>query len=245
MAAVLLDHFHPPLSARRHWHSFHAAWAGAITADLNNLLPDGYFAEQQVQFHVEIDVAAFDERGSVSSPLKHGPPLRTETLTAPAWSPPSPTMTLPLQPSAELVEVRVFSEEGGATLAAAVELVSPGNKDRKAERDAFVTKCLAILHQGAGVTAVDIVTSRSADLHATLVQQLGASPVARDGALSAVAYRPVIGSESATLDIWVEPLALGRQLPVVPLFVKGLGIVPLRLALSYERACSELRIATS
>ena len=26
----LLDHFHPPLSERRHWEAFHSRWAGAI-----------------------------------------------------------------------------------------------------------------------------------------------------------------------------------------------------------------------
>ena len=29
----LLDHFHPPLSQRRQWHSFHHAWAAVIAFD--------------------------------------------------------------------------------------------------------------------------------------------------------------------------------------------------------------------
>mgnify|MGYP002777031535 CR=1 FL=1 len=47
---VLQDHFHPPLSLRRHWHSFHNAWATYIASDLNSKLPEGYFAEINVQF---------------------------------------------------------------------------------------------------------------------------------------------------------------------------------------------------
>jgi hypothetical protein len=31
----LLDHFRPPLSGRRHWHSFHNSWATYLAADLN------------------------------------------------------------------------------------------------------------------------------------------------------------------------------------------------------------------
>ena len=58
---ALLDHFHPPLEGRRHWHSFHNAWATSIAAGLNQHLPQGYFAEPNVQFGIEIDVATFDE----------------------------------------------------------------------------------------------------------------------------------------------------------------------------------------
>jgi hypothetical protein len=57
----LLDHFHPPLSERRHWHAFHNSWATYISSQLNAMLPEGYFAEANVQFGVEIDVAAFEE----------------------------------------------------------------------------------------------------------------------------------------------------------------------------------------
>jgi hypothetical protein len=56
----LQDHFHPPLSIRRHWHAFHNAWATYIASDLNRRLPEGYFAEPNVQFGIEIDVAAFE-----------------------------------------------------------------------------------------------------------------------------------------------------------------------------------------
>lgn len=46
---MLLDHFHPPLSERRHWDAFHTRWAAAIADALNDdLLPGGYFAEAQV-----------------------------------------------------------------------------------------------------------------------------------------------------------------------------------------------------
>jgi hypothetical protein len=31
----LRDHFHPPLSTRRYWHSFHQAWATYLASDLN------------------------------------------------------------------------------------------------------------------------------------------------------------------------------------------------------------------
>jgi hypothetical protein len=48
----LLDHFRPPLSTRRHWHAFHNSWATYLAAALNRQLPEGYFAEADVQFGV-------------------------------------------------------------------------------------------------------------------------------------------------------------------------------------------------
>ena len=47
---VLLDHFRPPLSTKRHWHSFHNAWLTYLSEDLNQRLPEGYFAEPNAQF---------------------------------------------------------------------------------------------------------------------------------------------------------------------------------------------------
>lgn len=59
---ALLDHFRPPLSTRRHWHSFHNASSTYLSDSLNQSLPEGYFAEPNAQFGIEIDVAAFSER---------------------------------------------------------------------------------------------------------------------------------------------------------------------------------------
>ena len=54
----LLDHFHPPLSERRQWRSFYHSWATVIAFDLNRQLPKGYFADPNVKYGREIDVAA-------------------------------------------------------------------------------------------------------------------------------------------------------------------------------------------
>src|SRR5438067_3664872 len=158
----LQDHFHPPLSVRRHWHAFHNAWATFIASDLNRKLPPGYFAEPNVQFGIEIDVAAFEEEkfrpGGSSS----------------AWTPSAPTLTIPLDVVTDIVEIAVYETEGGPLLAGAIELVSPANKDRPQHRQAFVAKCLSYLQQAIGVVVVDIVTSRAESLHNLLLEQLRA-----------------------------------------------------------------------
>src|SRR5215510_2660198 len=110
---ALQDHFQPPLSVRRHWRAFHNAWATYIAADLNQRLPEGYFAEPNVQFGIEIDVATFEE--TATSPLAGG-------LDS-GWSAPAPVRTVPLALLTDVVEVQVFTKEGGPTLVGAVELV--------------------------------------------------------------------------------------------------------------------------
>jgi hypothetical protein len=155
----LLDHFHPPLSERRHWHAFHNSWATYLSSQLNALLPSGYFAEANVQFGIEIDVAALEEPGAVLAPS--------------SWSPPPPQASPLFEMSGVVVEVGIFSRSGGPHLAGVVALVSPANKDRPLHREAFVSKCATYLQAGVGLVLVDVVTERAADLHRELLVRLG------------------------------------------------------------------------
>jgi hypothetical protein len=231
----LQDHFHPPLSARRHWHAFHNAWATYLSSDLNRRLPPGYFAESNVQFNIEIDVAAFEESGAA-------PAAGTEEL----WKPAAPARTIPFTIATDVVEVLVFSQEGGPTLAGAVELVSPANKDRPAHRNAFVSKCEAYLQQGVGLVIVDVVTERETNLHNELLARLsGAAAPFLDALLYATAYRPVGQNGQGNLDIWEETLAVGRALPTLPLWLRGGLRLPVELETTYERTCKEQRVTAN
>jgi hypothetical protein len=246
--APLQDHFRPPLSLRRHWHAFHNAWATYLSSDLNAKLPEGYFAESNVQFGIEIDVAAFEEEG-VSAPgatqaaAPAGP--ATGTVASPARSaPPAPALTVPFSPPTETVEVLVFDSRHGPTLAGAVELVSPANKDRPESRDAFVAKCQSYLNSGAGLVIVDVVTGRLANLHDELLGRLNTGqPVARSGAeLYATSYHPIERDGAPALDAWHERLNVGQSLPTQPLWLRGGLCLPVDLATTYERTCREQRV---
>jgi hypothetical protein len=73
---------------------------------------------------------------------------------------------------------------GRPQLRAAIELVSPANKDRASHRRAFAVKCAGYLQQGVAVVIVAVITERTANLHATLVDILGlAQPLAWEAAL--------------------------------------------------------------
>ncbi len=224
----LLDHFRPPLSDRRHWHSFHNGWAYCISTQINSQLPLGYFAEANVQYGIEIDVAAFEESGAVPPPNP--------------WTPPDPAASFPVELTPAVVEIGIFSRSGGPTLAGAVELVSPANKDRPATRQALVNKCATYLQAGVGVVLVDVVTERTADLHGDLLRRLGITETGPELPLYASAFRPVERDGATALDVWREPAALGQPLPTLPLWLRGGYCLPVELEASYERTCSEQRL---
>jgi hypothetical protein len=216
------------LSLRCHRHSFHNAWATYLSSDLNRRLPAGYFAEANVQFGIEIDIAAFEEAGV--------------TLGA-GWIAASPTRTVPIAVATDVVEVLIYVSTGGPTLTGAIELVSPANKDCPAHREAFVSKCAALLRKGIGMVIVDVVTDRRANLHDELLTRLHApAEVPLDADLYATAYRVVQRGEQPSLDIWQEPPVIGRPLPILPLWQRGEVCLQVDLPATYERTCREQRI---
>jgi hypothetical protein len=228
---TLLDHFRSPLSDRRHWHSFHNAWATYLAEDLNQRLPQGYFAESNVQFGIEIDVAAFEE--------KTWPIVNENTQD---WQPSPPTQVVPFESAMmEQVEVGIFSSEQSTKLIGAIEIVSPANKDRPSQREVFVTKCQSYLEQGVGLIVIDVVTARKRSLHAQLMQQITGKtqPIPND--LYAAAYRSIV-LEKPQVEVWFETLELGQLLPTLPLWLKDGDCYPIDLAQTYDRTCKAQRI---
>jgi hypothetical protein len=240
----LLDHFHPPLQGHRHWEAFHGRWAAAMSDRLNECLPPEYFAEFQVTLgtRVEVDVATFAEEGAPEGARPNAAPTAVQSAV---WAPPAPVGVMPAVFPDDFT-VQVFSSAAGPTLVAAIELASPANKDREETRRAFAIKCAAYLQRGIGLIVVDIVTSRHANLHDELMALLGHADALRFPApappIYAAAYRPAHRPERNEIDLWREPLALGRPLPTLPLAVRGLGCLPTDLEGTYMEARQRVRI---
>ena len=239
----LLDHFHPPLEDERHWEGFHSKWANSLVDALNaDQLPDGYFAEPHVHAGaaIEVDAAVWDKYG--------GLPLTSEgttaTLPTRTWAPPAPTLTLPMS-FIDTFEVQVYSPKGAMKLVAVIEIVSPANKDRPDTRRAFAVKCASLLNQGIGLLVVDIVTNRLANLHDDIVRLLpsGESHLFPGSpALYAVAYRPVRTETVEQVQVWLQPLAVGTALPVLPLWLSDGPCLRIDLDQTYTDACRRLRL---
>ena len=125
---------------------------------------------------------------------------------------------------------------------AAVELVSPANKDRPESRRAFAAKCAGLLRERVSVVIVDLVTTRTHSLYAELFALIGLAGPNPDPPLYANACRLTKREADWTLEAWAHPLDLGRPLPTVPLWLADDLAVPLDLEESYEQSCDILSI---
>ncbi len=240
----LLDHFHPPLSAERRWESFHSSWATRITDFLTEQLPANYIAEEHVHVgpSIEIDVGTFERDKSLAIEDNGGVVAMQKV-----WAPPAADGTLP-SVFPDTFEVRVLSTDTGPKLVAAIELVSPGNKDRPLEKRAFAAKCAGYLYQGISVIIVDIVTNRRGNLHNEILAVMEAAgdlqmPV--EPLLYAVAYQPFRRGGSDVIDIWRVPLALGSSLPLLPLGLRADLAIPVDFEVTYAEVCLRKRLTGS
>lgn len=239
----LRDHFRPPIHPRRPSEAFHAQWPAMLVLRLFPHLPPGFTAEPRAHLgrDFEVDIASHDERAAAPfAPAGGGAAVAT-------WSPPAATRTA----EAELADeaeyaVEVYEEAEDRRLVAAVEIVSPANKDRPEHRRAFVAKCAALLRRGVSVAVVDLVTTKHFNLYYDLLDFVGRpTPDGESAAVYASACRrlpPERPGGRGRLEEWDHPLAVGRPLPTLPLWLAPGLSVPLELEASYEETCRTLRI---
>jgi hypothetical protein len=210
-------------------------------------LPPDFTAEPRVHLgsFFEIDVCAFENDERQSAGMASGEDIGGVATTT--WASPRPTLLVDADLREQYeYEVRVYDQSRARQLVAAVELVSPGNKDRPENRRALVTKCAALLQQGVCVSLVDLVTTRHFNLYADLLAQLGLSDPALapdPPAIYAVTCRGRKIGGKPKLEAWAHPLTIGQPLPTLPLWLSDEMAVSLELEASYEETCRVLRIA--
>jgi hypothetical protein len=234
------------LSTERRWESFHSNWATKLADFLTERwLPPNYIAEEHVHLgpSVEIDVATFEKDSSVGKEESG----TIVTVGPKVWSPPRADGVLPAV-FPETFEVRILSTDTGPKLVAAIELISPGNKDRPAERRAFATKCASYLYQGISLILVDIVTNRHANLHNETLHVMDAGDhllLPPEQNLYAVAYQPLRRGNGDEIDVWRSPLSLGKVLPMLPLALRADLRIPVDFESAYAEACLRKRLTGS
>ena len=124
----------PPLSQRRPWESLHAAWASALADLLNEqLLPPGYVVLETDSRRRRRGDRCRDLRGIGRVARARIPNGGTATATRTVWVPGVAPLVIP---ACFLLSctVQILATDGGRTLVDAIELVSPGNKDRASKR---------------------------------------------------------------------------------------------------------------
>ena len=240
----LHDHCQEPLSNTAPWPGLHTIWAGAITTHLNQKsLPTGYYAIPHIHIgpDLQVDVAALEDEQHVAA--SNGDSEDGGVATA-VWASPAPPLILKTDlADLDVAEIKVL-ERKGFRLAAAVELISPANKDSPESRTAFVSKIASYLQQHVGVVIIDVITERPQNLHNALLDLLDLAEDEKallTSDLYAAAYRAVGKRKRARLEVWPIVLGIGSPLPVLPLWIDVDQAIPLDLETTYMTAFNGMR----
>ncbi|HTU16827.1 MAG TPA: DUF4058 family protein [Gemmataceae bacterium] len=241
----LRDHFRSPVNDSHSWDEVHGQWPGEIVRHLTTILPVGFRAAPKVHLGsaFEVDVSTYDLDSRDPDAAVGSGAGGTGTLTAL-----SPTLTVEADLSEQdEYEVRIYDVERGRQLVAAIEIVSPSNKDPPDTREVFIGKVVSLLQQGVCVSLVDLVSIRQANLYADLLRLLGRADPALATAtpyLYAVTLRSrKPPKRRQLLDAWFYPMIVGQPLPTLPIWLTADLHVMLPLETSYEETCKILAIA--
>lgn len=240
----LLDHFRPPTFNKGSWEGFHGMWPATMVMDLCRSLPEKYAAEPRVHLgkNFEVDICTFQIDSEVGAAI---PDFARESSTA-LWAPPEPTLTLELDPT-EIYEyeVLIFDQSRGRELVAAIEIVSPANKDRPETRQAFVSKCAALLQKKICVSIVDLVTVKHFNLYSEVLDVFGQTDPSfapEPPSTYAVTCRSHSLGTRSRFESWAYPMIVGQRLPVLPVWLNNDQAISLDLEVSYQQTCSVLRL---
>jgi hypothetical protein len=240
----LRDHFRSPLDDVHSWDELHGMWPAMIVRQLLEVLPEPYFAAPGVYLGTlyEVDVGTY--RGPETD--ANGVNVGNGGVAVATYAPPKPTLTLePQLPKQDVYEVRIYDSRRNRRLVAAIEILSPSNKDRPASRETFVAKVATLLTNNICVSIVDVVSTYDCNLYAELLNFIqGVDPALGDEPppMYAATLRTRYEDRRRMMDNWYHPLAIGQPLPTLPIWLKENWAIALDLESSYEETCRTLRI---
>jgi hypothetical protein len=143
-------------------------------------------------------------------------------------------------------DVRIYDAGRGQQLVAAIEFVSPANKNRPEHRRLFAGKCATLLAKRVSVILVDVVTDRHFNLYGELLDHIGQTDpllAPEPPGIYAAACRWKEQRRRDRFETWFHPLTVGQPLPTLPLWLDDDLAVPLDLETTYEETCRVLHLA--
>ena len=154
----LRDHFRPPLDLTTSWEGLHGQWPAVIVQQLRKRLPpDMSPSRASIPGRRSRSMSRRSRKTRLRS---HSGIIEGNGGAATAvWAPARPSVAVETTlPDYDEYEVRIYDARRGRHLVAAIEIVSPANKDRPEHRNVFVARCAALLQKGVAVSIVDLVT---------------------------------------------------------------------------------------
>ena len=230
------------------FHHFHNGWLFLLADRLNKgLLPEDHYAltDSEVD-QVRPDVLTLSTGDRDAAPPYGDPGSRQADsyhfggATAALDAPPAVALEAEVDEAAfrainrKSLRIRHVS---GNRVVALVEIVSPGNKDRAATVQSFVNKTARAIKAGIHVVVLDVFPARHegpGGLGVRVWHEAGGKPVA------VPPERPLIQTSVRVDDgaphLYAQPLAVGDELPELPLFYDPDWYVTLPLAETYQAA---------
>jgi hypothetical protein len=240
----LRDHFRSPLDDVHSWDELHGMWPAVIVQKLVEVLPEPYFAAPGVHLGTlyEVDIGTYRRSGSEANGFESA----NGGVAVATYAPPKPTLTLePQLPKQDVYEVRIYDSRRNRQLVAAIEILSPSNKDRPESRATFIAKAATLLKNNICVSIVDVVSTYDFNLYAELMEFLhGDDPAlgSEPPPMYAATLRTRYEDRRRMMDNWYHPLAIGQPLPTLPIWLTETWAISLDLETSYEETCRTLRI---
>jgi hypothetical protein len=226
------------------FHALHNAWITHLQDALNDgILPKSYYAlgeQRSGDFGPDVVTLQVDAAPFAAS----GAALEAEDASGGVLtlveSPPRTSLLAEAERDASFyvarrrtLTVRRVTDD---RLVAILEIVSPGNKRSTVAINAFVEKAMAAFHEGVHLVLVDLFPPGRHDpagMHALIWEYLSGElyQPPPDRPLTLASY-----CASSPIRAYIEPLAVGRPLVDMPLFLTPESYVNVPLEATYQRA---------
>lgn len=217
------------------FHDFHGTWMIELKKILNaGVLPSDYYAlSEQIAGGLGPDVLTLQKPNTEEAPLDD-PRGGIAVATAP------PKVRFHARAELDLYAAKarrlVIRHRSNHRVIAMLEIVSPGNKGNRHGLRAFVEKAIAALRAGVHLLIVDLFPPGPRDpqgIHKAIWDEVIENDftLPQDKPLTLAAY-----SADQFPEYFVEPVAVGDNLPEMPLFLAPDIYVSVPLEASYGLA---------
>ncbi len=213
----------------RGWDSMHLLWLNDLLNWVQPRLPEGYRAYVGSVPALTVDAG-------------NGRP----DVTVRQWTPEPAAVAVgvgTVEPDQEAVATftldpqRALHIDWKGQLIAAIELVSPRNKDRPSSRDRYLGRYVGYLRQGVHLLLIDLLPRpRGFSFADAVVADLGLAcePTTPPFAVSYRVGEPV--PEGTLVATWRRPMQVGQPLAVIPLALNIGQAIDIDLEQTYQQA---------
>ena len=212
----------------RGWDSLHIVWQAQLLEWVQPRLPAGYRAYLCGVPALTVDTP----NGRPDLNVRNWNPPPDRTADAAAVEPDAETVaTLTLDP------LRVLQIDLHGQLIAAIELVSPANKDRPDSRERYTSRYFGYIHNAVHLLLIDVLPLPLGFSFADAVAANAGIDQPPCPVPFAVSYRvgePV--PEGTLIARWVRPFAIGDALPTIPLALNVHQSILIDLEHTYREA---------